>query len=213
MFKHVDDVKLNKIPNKTNFDLFNKIKSILDKNQEVVYEKLGENLIEIEALSLECAFIEFYGIDSLCNYFKSWSGSMVRSEKTRKRQSDANKGPRSYMFGKPKTQEQNLKNSIAHKGRNNPRYINDIYDFYNPNMNIRERCTPFELRTKYGLDSGAVCYLITGRRFSTKGWTLGYTLDEIENIRREKISKSNKGKPKSESHRRNLWKNRRKFDN
>lgn len=210
MFRHVNDVKSGKIPNKTNFDLFKKIKSILDKNQEILYEKLGENLTEEESLALECAFIEFYGINNLCNYFKSWSGSTIRSEKTRLRQSLALRGKKSYMFGIPKTAEQKLKNSIAHRGVNNRRYDKTIYTFFNYKKDIIEKCTQFELRNKYNLDSSGLHYMIKGKRNSVKGWTLGLNFDEIECLRREKISKSNRGKPKSEGHRKNLWKNRRK---
>jgi hypothetical protein len=114
------------------------------------------------------------------------------------------------MFGKPKTPDQKLKNSLAHRGFKHPRYINKLYTFFNEKLNLIEKCTPFELRIKYGLDSGALCRLITGCRLSTKGWTLGCTLQDIENRRRRKISISNKGKPKSESHKRNLWKNRQR---
>ncbi len=209
MFIHEKDVKLGKIPNKTNYDLYYKIKSILDKRLEIEYEKLKEDIDEIEALALESAFIEYYGIDNLCNYFQSWSGSMFRSEKTRRKQSLALKGPRSYMFGKKKTDEQKLKNSIAHKGSKNSRYDKTIHHFYNFQKNIHEMCTQFELRNKYNLDSSGLHYLIKGKRFSIKGWSLGITKDEIEHNRRVKISKNNKDKPKGIEHRRNLWMNRK----
>jgi hypothetical protein len=209
MYKHEKDVKLGKIPNKTNYDLFYKIKYLIDNQMEVEYEKLKENVDEMEALALEAAFIDFYGIENLCNYCKSWSGIMYRSEKTRKRQSDAHKGIRSYMYGKPKTTEQKLKNSLAHTGEKNSRYDNNIYTFFNEKLNITEKCTQYQLRMKYNLDSSGLFYLINGKRFSIKGWTLGITYDEIEKRRRERISKNNKGKPKSESHRKNLWKNRK----
>jgi hypothetical protein len=210
MYKHENDVKNSHIPNKTNFDLYNKIKSILSKNSSVKYEKIKENISETEALALEAAFINFYGLNNLCNYLMSWCGSMYRSEKTRKRQSEANRGSNSYMFGKPKTKEQKLKNKIAHMGIKNANFDHSLYKFYNEKLNIKKCCTQYELRKKYNLDSGGLYRLITKKQSSIRGWTLGKTLKEIEDLRRKRISFSNRGKLKSELHRKNLWKNRKK---
>ena len=201
MYKHENDVKHEKIPNKTNYDLYYKIKQILQSGGCVQYETLGENLEELEALSLESAFIDFYGIDNLCNYLKSWSGSMHRSEKTKRKQSLALKGSKSYMFGKPKTEDQKLKNSLAHRGINNSRYNKTTYTFFNFKTNTKENCTQFELRNKYNLDSSGLYYMIKGKRKSIKGWTLGISLDDIEKLRRIKISNSSRGRPKSDKHR------------
>lgn len=213
LYTHEKTVKLGKIPNKTNYDLFNKINNILINNGHVIHEKIKENMDGLEALALETAFIDFYGLDNLCNYFKSWNGSAFRSEKTRKRQSEALRGSKSYMFGKPKTQYQKLKNSIAHRGSNNARYDKQIYKFTNNALNLVECCTKFELRNKYNLDSSAIYYMLVGKRYSVKGWSLGLTSHEIEKIRRNKISKKLKNKQKTIEHRMNLWKNRRKGQN
>ncbi len=210
MYKHVYDVERGKIPNKTNFDLFTKISSILEENFDVNHEKLSENINELEALALESAFIDFYGLDNLCNYIKSWCGRSERSEETRRRQSIAHKGEKSYMFGVPKTEEQKEKNRIAHTGKNNVRYDHTIYDFYNHKLGLREKCTQCELRKKYNISSPDIHRLITKKRYSVSGWSLGMTPEEIEMERRKKVSLSNKGKPKSEEHRRNLWLNRPK---
>lgn len=210
MYKHEKDVKLGKIPNKTNYDLFNKIQNVLNSNGYVIYEKIKENMEELESLSLETAFIDFYEIDNLCNYFKSWNGTSFRSEKTKMRQSESHRGYKSYMFGKCKTEEQKRKNSLAHTGVNNVRYDKTIYKFMNIKQNKIEECTQYDLRKKYNLDSSALHYVISGKRKSVKGWGLGISPEEIEINRRIKISNKLKNKPKSEEHKRNLWKNRRR---
>jgi len=210
MFKHEKDVRLGKIPNKTNYKLYHKIKKLIDRGVPIRYEKLIENVGELEALALESALIEYYGIDNLCNYFKSWSGKSLRSEKTRIKQSLANKGSKSYMYGKPKTDEQKLKNKLAHMGKNNVRYIHKKYNFYNHELNLVENMTPYEFREKYKVDSGGLHRLLKGEKFSIKGWTLGIEPKEIENDRINKIKQKLTGKPKSREHRKNLWKNRKK---
>lgn len=210
MYKHVKDVKLGKIPNKTNHKLFKKIREILDCGNAVVYEKLIETDQELEALALESAFIDFYGLDKLCNYLKSWFGISHKRKETRIKQSLAHKGKKSYMYGIPKTEEQKRKNREAHLGENNYRYIWKKYKFYNEKMGLVEFLTPYEFRQKYKLDSGGLHRLLNKKRMSIKGWTLEVgLLSEIESIRRNKIKEKLTGKPKSESHRKNLWKNRK----
>ena len=208
MYKHEMDVNRGHIPNKTNFDLFKKIREIHKNGYSVIHEKLCDETHESSALALESAFIDYYGIDKLCNHTRGWFGDSYKDEKTRKKQSVANKGVRSYMFGVKKTEEQKRKNSLAHIGSNNPRYDKTIYKFYNFPLNLMEEFTQFEFRKKYNLDSGGIHRLITRKRNSIKGWTLGETLDGIESNRRIKISLSNRGRRKSEEHKRNLWKNR-----
>jgi len=210
MYKHEKDVLLNKIPNKTNYDLFYRIKNIIDSGDHIIYEKVKEDMEELESLALETACIDFYGIDNLCNYLMSWCGNSFRSEKTRKRQSYALKGDRSYMFGTPKTEEQKHKNRLAHTGSNNARYDDQLYKFINAKLNLVEECTQYDLRKKYNLDSSAVHYMISGKRKSVKGWSLGISKEEIEISRRLKISNKLKNQPKSKEHRENLWKNRKK---
>jgi hypothetical protein len=75
-------------------------------------------------------------------------------------------------------------------------------------LKIIENCTQYELRKKYKLDSGGLYRTIHEKQNSIKGWTLGRTFKEIEELRRKRISLSNKGKSKSVIHRKNLWKNR-----
>jgi len=211
MYKHEKDVRLGKVPNKTNYKLFNKIYDLVKKGLSPKYEKLIENVVEIEALSLESAFIDFYGMENLCNYLKSWSGVSERRLETRIKQSLANRGEKSYMYGKPKTKKQKEKNRIAHTGINNARYIKTKYAFYNESMGIVETLTPYDFRKKYKVDSGGLNLFLNGKRLSIKGWTLGkVSLEEIENERREKIRQKTKGVAKSESHRKNLWKNRKR---
>lgn len=89
MLKHVKDVEKGKLPNGNNGKLFRHIKSILDKGLELTYEKPQENITEVEALALEAAFIDFYGLDNLCNYQVSGFGCnnhMTEEAKERLRQ-------------------------------------------------------------------------------------------------------------------------------
>jgi hypothetical protein len=208
MYKHEKDVLRGNVPNKTNYDLFDKISEIHKNGKSVIHEKMCDETNEITSLALESAFIEHYGMESLCNYTRGWFGDSQRSEETRRRQSVANKGVRSYMFGVKKTEEQKQKNRLAHTGTNNSRYDLTIYKFYNFHLNIVEECTQFEFRKKYKIGSPGLHRLISGKRASVNGWTLGKRLEDIESERRIKISQYSKGRPKSDEHKRNLWKNR-----
>src|SRR4051812_28262760 len=67
MYQHEKNVKSKKIPNNSNYDLYYRIKNILDSGGYVIYEKIEENIEELESLALETAFIDFYGINNLCN--------------------------------------------------------------------------------------------------------------------------------------------------
>jgi hypothetical protein len=126
----------------------------------IKYEKVDYDLIEIDSLALEAACIEYYGLDNLCNYSISWSGSSTKSEKTLKRMSVSHKGEKSYMFGKPKTFEQKLKNKLSHIGSKNSRYDKTIYTFYNSELNLYEQDTRCNFRKKYNLDNSGLHYLI-----------------------------------------------------
>lgn len=74
MFQHVKDVRSGKITNGINGKLFRYIKGLTDDGQSPVNEVAIENVSEIDALALEAAFIEFYGLDNLCNYQSSGFG-------------------------------------------------------------------------------------------------------------------------------------------
>ena len=208
MYKHEKDVLRGTVPNKTNFDLSKRIKEIHSRGSNVIHEKLCDETQELTSLALEAAFIDHYGIDNLCNYTRGWFGDSYRNDETRRRQSVAHKGSRSYMFGVKKTEEQKQKNRLAHMGKNNSRYDHTVYKFYNFSLNLVEESTQFEFRKKYQIESGGLHRLISGKRGSVNGWTLGRSLEDIELERREKIRTFHSGRSKSESHCKNLWKNR-----
>lgn len=75
--KHYKDVKAGRLPNNNNGDLFRRIKSIGSKpDVELVIERVDE----YTALAMEAAYIEFYGIDNLCNYQLGGKGQTMTEE-------------------------------------------------------------------------------------------------------------------------------------
>lgn len=74
MFNHVTDVKKMRMPNGGNQKLFSKIEQIHNTGTEVGYEVAIDNVDEITALAVEAAFIDYYGIDNLCNLQASGFG-------------------------------------------------------------------------------------------------------------------------------------------
>ena len=74
-----------------------------------------------------------------------------------------------------RTNNDKLKNGIHHlqaKGKNHPSYDHTVYKFYNKELNLTVESTQYDFRTKYNLDSGAVCSLVKGDYKFTKGWNL-----------------------------------------
>ena len=74
-----------------------------------------------------------------------------------------------------RTNNNKLKNGIHHlqaKGKNHPSYDHTVYKFYNKELSLTIESTQYDFRTKYNLDSGAVCSLVKGDYKSTKGWYL-----------------------------------------
>lgn len=80
MYQHLNDVKQGRLTNGVNGKLFRALHSLISSGLQPLYEKPQENITEIEALALEAAFIDYYGIDNLCNYQASGFGCTNHSE-------------------------------------------------------------------------------------------------------------------------------------
>ncbi len=60
MYKHEQDVRSGKIPNKNNTKLGSFIKDIIDRGDSITYYKVDENLNRFDACQLETALIKKY---------------------------------------------------------------------------------------------------------------------------------------------------------
>lgn len=75
--KHWQDVKAGRLPNNNNGGLFRRIKSIGSKPD---VELVIEGVDQYTALAMEAAYIDFYGIDNLCNYQLGGIGQTMTEE-------------------------------------------------------------------------------------------------------------------------------------
>ena len=82
---HLRQVKRGELPNDNNGKLFRCIKALLDKGTEPMIVKVNDQMPEIEALALEAALIDFYGLENLCNYQQSGIGAVKHTEETKAR--------------------------------------------------------------------------------------------------------------------------------
>lgn len=73
--------------------------------------------------------------------------------------------------GKTISEEARAKMSAANRGSNNGRYDNTQYVFQHPEHGTRV-CAPYELRTKFSLDSSDVSKLVRGLKHTCKGWRM-----------------------------------------
>ncbi len=62
--------------------------------------------------------------------------------------------------------------SIQQFGKNNPKFDNKIYKWFNKKTNITELCTRWELYTKYNLDANIIHKLVKGKIKSHVGWII-----------------------------------------
>lgn len=73
MYCHEKNVRNGRVPNigrksdGGNQKLFNKIRAIHEQNLNVLYDVPKDQMTELEAYALEAAFIDYYGLDNLCN--------------------------------------------------------------------------------------------------------------------------------------------------
>lgn len=65
------------------------------------------------------------------------------------------------------------------RGKNNASYDHTIYTFYHKTVTV-EKCTQYELRIKYNLNSSNLSEVIHGNQKSVKGWRI--TLTESPNM-------------------------------
>lgn len=152
MYSHEYDVKNNKPPNRNNWNLFRRIKNILDNGLYITYEKIFHTDNELEAYEFEQSKIIEMGIDNLCNIFtgrtqmysgdkhwnfgRKWSNEVkekIRKSKTGQKHSEETKktmslklsGRNHYLYGKKISSEVRLKMSQKHadfNGQKNPFY-------------------------------------------------------------------------------------------
>jgi len=74
MYQHVNEVKRNRIPNKNNRKLGNKIKKILDAGHKIKYKKFLITENENEAFIREKELIAEIGLKNLCNLTEGGEG-------------------------------------------------------------------------------------------------------------------------------------------
>jgi hypothetical protein len=67
MYDHERKTRRGQVPNHRNGYLYHEIKSIIAAGFRPIYEIVEDGMTEIDALALESAFIEHFGIDNLCN--------------------------------------------------------------------------------------------------------------------------------------------------
>ncbi len=120
MYRHVENVQRDRIPNKTNTKLGNKIKKILSSGDKVKYKKVFITENEQVAYDREKELIVEIGLENLCNLTSGGEGGAPFghkvSEETRRKISEANKGKISWIKGKSLSGEHKRKLSLAHKG-------------------------------------------------------------------------------------------------
>lgn len=111
-----DHLNIVNYPKRKNIYFYNKLKKILDNNEEVNIEILHTNLSRKEAIEIEIYYIAFYGrkclnLGTLYNLTKGGDGgcSGVISEETRIKRSIS-------LTGKKRTPETKLKMSIVQTG-------------------------------------------------------------------------------------------------
>lgn len=126
MYQHEKDVLADKIPNRTNIKLGNKIKKILDSGKMIEYKKIFITENRQEALNREKELIEEKGLENLCNLTSGGEGGYIVSEETKQKLSTLKKGKTKrkisenstkYWLGKTRSKETRKKLSEAHKGQ------------------------------------------------------------------------------------------------
>lgn len=151
MYNHYYNVKNKKLPN-GNFRLYDKIKSIIENNRDIIYEKVFYSDDENETYEYERQLIKKIGLDNLCNLFdgfgKTYSGENhwnygkkcsdetkkkigisktgnKHTEESKKKMSLKRKGVLHPLYGKKHTEESKKMMSLNHRdfnGINNPFY-------------------------------------------------------------------------------------------
>ncbi len=134
MYRHVDEVQRDRIPNKTNTKLGNKIKKILSSGDKVKYKKILITKNRYKALNKEKELIAEIGLENLCNLTSGGGSGHIVSEETKKKISKIHKGKilseetkrkisesckdrMSWNKGKSLSDEHKRKMSEANKGK------------------------------------------------------------------------------------------------
>jgi hypothetical protein len=87
MFTHEKEARAGIVSN-GNTKLFNKIRSIHKECFGISYEIIQDNLPELDAYALEGAYIDFLGLDSLCNLVP---GGIIHNPQKGKRHTEEHK--------------------------------------------------------------------------------------------------------------------------
>ena len=131
MYKHESEVKNGRLPNH-NYILYKNIKSILNDNKNIIYEKLAENITNRDAILLEKKKIAEIGLQNLTNICKGGEGAdnfTYNPNKEIIRQKMSNVKKKSYIekYGEKRAKEIIQKRLNSVKGYNNTRFIIEWY--------------------------------------------------------------------------------------
>ena len=170
---------------------------------------LKQNLTEEEAFRHEIYMIAVFGrkdlrtgiLHNLTDGGDGASGA-IKSEKTRKKLSEANKGKNNPNYGKSLSEETKRKMSEVHKGKNNPNYGKSLSEETRRKMSEAQKgkiCSEEHKRKNSEAHKGKTHSEETKKKLSEAN--IGKTLSEEH---KRKMSEVQKGKIRSEEHKRKM---------
>ena len=170
---------------------------------------LKQNLTEEEAFRHEIYMIAVFGrkdlrtgiLHNLTDGGDGASGA-IKSEKTRKKLSEANKGKNNPNYGKSLSEETKRKMSEVHKGKNNPNYGKSLSEETRRKMSEAQKGkirSEEHKRKNSEAHKGKTHSEETKKKLSEAN--IGKTLSEEH---KRKMSEAQKGKIRSEEHKRKM---------
>lgn len=208
MYVHEQKAKMGIASNK-NWKLFRKIRDILHNRKTIVYEKLGDNLSNEDALRLETIIIKLYGLNVLCNLNFGGTGrpegykhstetknkiklsniGKKRSSETRNRIGLSKRG-NTYRKGATLSNETKRKISQSHIGKVGGRPVLEISGFispcgivFSPVKNLSQFCR------HHGLTFALMHAVVRKKQTHHKGWKLWPTHPNQEKQKDENFNK------------------------